>query len=362
MEDMLDRVVMMDSHVTRREEQLDQLCNLLLLKLDGDKEAKANPTETVFFRPLESVAKTAQAVRKRYAQFVELYPEVFTTEQDKVLRLGNETIAAIVDQLSGLRLIDIGVSTISTAFQVLRSEALKQGEGQYFTPQAVIEAGIRLMELKWEDIIIDPACGTSGFLVQSIFDIKRQKPNISDSELSRWAQTHIFGIEKDAIGVKLSKAIMQIAGDGSAHIARGDSVRVHKWQNDYPHLATGNFRKSRFTVVVTNPPFGKNLKVSAEDSRLSELDIAKRGGENYTYLEIGLIYLHRCHQLLKKGGRLGIVLPETYFFSPNYAFVFEWIKTRFRPIVVANIPMDAFQGFCRAKTNFYVFQKIGEGE
>jgi type I restriction enzyme M protein len=308
---------------------------------------------------MESDARTAEAIKSRYGIFVDLYPETFTTDQDKHLRFGNGTIAACVEALSGLCLIDLGVSTVSVAFQVLRSEALKQGEGQYFTPSQVIQAGIRLMRIKFEDIVIDPACGTGGFLVEAILDLKRQNPGIPDTELSRWAQTHIYGIEKDAIGLKLTKAIMQIAGDGSAHCVRGDSVRIHTWSRDFPHLRAGRFNDSRFSVVVTNPPFGQNLKVSANDCRLSGLDISKRDGNTYTDIEIGLIFLERSYQLLRIGGRVGIVLPETYFFSSNYSFLIEWIKHRLRPVVIANIPMEAFQGFCRATTNFYVFEKIG---
>jgi len=358
-EDLLDKVVVGDSHVTRHEEQLDQLCNLLLLKLESDKEGKSKRSEPVFFRPMESASKTAAALKKRYAQFVELYPEVFVTDQDKTLRFSNETIAACVEELSGLKLIDLGVATISLAFQVLRSEALKQGEGQYFTPQAVIEAGVRLMQIKWEDIILDPACGTGGFLVETMMDMQRTHANLAPEELSRWAQTHIFGVEKDAVGVKLTKAIMQIAGDGSAHCVRGDSVRIHNWTRDFPHLSDGKFRDGRFSVIITNPPFGQNLKVTAEDSRLSGLDIAKCGGNNFRSLEIGLIFLQRAHQLLRIGGRLGIILPETYFFSSNYLFIFDWMKDRLKPVLVANVPMEAFQGFCRAKTNFYIFEKVG---
>jgi type I restriction enzyme M protein len=356
-EDLLDKIVVSDSTVTRREEQLDQLCNLLLLKLESDKQAKSDPMSPVFFRPLESARKTAAEIRTRYDRFVEPYPEVFITDQDKSLRFSNETIASCVEELSGLKLIDLGVSTISLAFQVLRSEALKQGEGQYFTPQAVISAGIRLMKIQFEDIILDPACGTGGFLVEAMMDMQKTHPSMSPTELSRWAQTHICGIDKDAIGVKLTKAIMQIAGDGSAHAVRGDSICTHKWDGDYPHLVSP-FKDGRFTVVVTNPPFGQNLKISAEDSRLAKLELSKRGRDTYNDLEIGLLFLERAHKLLKKGGRLGIVLPETYFFSSNYLFLFDWMKSRFRPVVVANIPMEAFQGFCRAKTNFYVFEKI----
>lgn len=359
-EDLLDKVVITDSNVTRREEQLDQLCNMFLLKLESDKQGKANPSETVFFRPMESAARTAELIRERYSRFVDLYPETFITDQDKRLRLGDETIASCVEALSGLRLIDLGVSTVSVAFQVLRSEALKQGEGQYFTPNQVIQAGIRLMQVKFEDIIIDPACGTGGFLVEAILDMKRQNPSMPDAELSRWAQTHIYGIEKDAIGLKLAKAIMQIAGDGSAHCVRGDSVRVHNWKRDFPHLNDGKFRNGRFSIVVTNPPFGEKLKISAIDSRLSGSEIAKFQSGVYTDLEIGLIFLERAYQLLRKGGRVGIVLPETYFFSSSYAFLMNWIRPRLRPLFVANIPMEAFQGFCRAKTNFYVFEKIAD--
>lgn len=131
------------------------------------------------------------------------------------------------------------------------------------------------------------------------------------------------------------------------------------WAKDFPHLADGKFRDGRFSIVITNPPFGQNLKVSAADSRLSGLDIAQSDTGTYEDLEIGLIFLQRAHQLLKKGGKLGIILPETYFFSSGYMFLFDWMKDRLRPLVVANVPMEAFQRFCRAKTNFYVFEKIG---
>jgi type I restriction enzyme M protein len=356
--DLLDKVVISDAVVTRREEQLDQLCDLLLTKLESDKQAKSDPDRPVPFRRLESPRKTAIAIREAFDALIDVYPETFTTDGDRQLRFTDDTITAVVDALSGLRLLDMGVSSVAVAFQVLRSEALKQGEGQYFTPQAVIEAGVRLLKLTQSDLVIDPACGTGGFLVQSMLEMRRSFPRMSDMDLTKWAQTHIFGIEKDAVGLKLTKAIMQIAGDGSAHCARGDSVRKHKWVSDFPHLSSGTFKDGRFTVVLTNPPFGKNLKVSAKDSRLSELTIAKLDDGSYCDLEIGLLFLQRAYQLLKKGGRVGIVLPETYFFSPNYRFVVEWIKPRLRPLIVANIPMEAFQGFCRAKTNFYVFEKI----
>ena len=61
------------------------------------------------------------------------------------------------------------------------------------------------------------------------------------ADVSRWAQQHVYGIDKDAVAVKLTKAIMQILGDGSAHVARGDSIRTHRWTTDYRHLSSGGY-------------------------------------------------------------------------------------------------------------------------
>lgn len=243
---------------------------------------------------------------------------------------------------------------------MLRSAALKQEEGQYFTPKQVIQSAIKLMNLQLDDIIIDPACGTGGFLIQSLIEMKDRYPD-REKEISRWAQLHIYGIDKDAIGIKLTKAIMQILGDGSAHCVRGDSVLTHTWKTKYPHLLTNSFKAGRFTKIFTNPPFGAPLKIKYSDAKKAGLSIA-----NYVDvgkdIELGLAMFNRCCDLLHEHGRLCIVLPETYFFSPSYRYVRDWVQERLKPVCVANVPMDAFQGFCRAKTNLYIFEKFDENK
>lgn len=131
-------------------------------------------------------------------------------------------------------------------------------------------------------------------------------------------------------------------------------------RTDYPHL-DAPLKDNSYTVVVTNPPFGRNLRLSEPDARRSRYTIANAAASDsgkYAALEIGLIFLERSYRLLAKGGRLGIVLPETYFFSPTYAWLPGWLEGRLELRGVFNIPMEAFQGFCRAKTNFYVFEKV----
>lgn len=355
---LLDDVVARDGNVTRREVQLDQLCNLLLLKLDSDKTAKMERNSEVVFRPMATPQKTATHIKSAFSVFVNTYPDIFVTSSDKEITFDDSSVYGVVKKLCNLKLIDNGPETVSIAFQVLRSAALKQEEGQYFTPYPVIQAAVNFVKVEYNDFICDPACGTGGFLVEVLNKMNKTHAK-GKSEISRWAQNHICGIDKDPIGIKLTKAIMQILGDGSAHCVKGDSVLTHTWAEKYPHLLTNQFQNGRFNKIFTNPPFGAPLKIRYDDACKSSLSITKysKQGED---IELGLTMFNRCCDLLRVGGIMCIVLPETYFFSPSYKYVREWMSTRLKPLLVINIPMDAFQGFCRAKTNLYIFEKIDE--
>lgn len=119
-------------------------------------------------------------------------------------------------------------------------------------------------------------------------------------------------------------------------------------------------------MVITNPPV--RLKSESQGSRLSGCPVhdqpacLKGVRRVVRRLEIGLVYLELAHRLLRVGGRVGIVLPETYFFSKKYSWLAGWMDGRFSLRGMLNIPMEAFEEFCRAKTNFYIFEKTGNAE
>jgi type I restriction enzyme M protein len=199
-----------------------------------------------------------------------------------------------VDELAPLNLLGVGPEVLSFAFQVLRSAALKQKEGQYFTPQPVIAAAVRAVDVPAARRILDPACGTGGFLVEAMV-VRREAVEAAggdSDEVVRWAQLALYGIDKDAIAIKLTKAVMQIMGDGSAHCARGDSVATHRWPTEYPHLCT-DYKNGSFHLILTNPPFGAPLKIKRSEAKKAGLSIADglKAGKD---LELGLAMLDRC--------------------------------------------------------------------
>lgn len=374
-------VVVSDPHVTRREDQLRELIHVLLVKLESDAVASrsANNEAPVAFRiygdTLTKVAVTADKIREQFlAYFQKQRTRIFHPSDREQILLSNETIFAVVAELAPIRILGDRVDLLAKAFQIFRTSALKSGEGQYLTPLRVVRPAVMALEITSSDKVIDPACGTGAFLVEALRQVaQREFPKDSeDYHLVKWSNDNLYGVDKDDIGIKLTRAIMVAMKDGSTHVLLGDAVRSNQWANKYPQLghelstADSPFGYAQFTVVITNPPFGENLKISASDCRSADYTIsnfaAMKGDSDYADLEIGLVYLEVSHRLLQMGGRVGIVLPETYFFSYSYRWLVDWMRGRFELRGMLNVPMEAFEEFCRAKTNFYIFEKVGKGE
>ncbi|KUZ67658.1 class I SAM-dependent DNA methyltransferase [Burkholderia ubonensis] len=375
-------VVVQDSRATRREDQLRELLHVMLVKLNNDAyfSLPVHADEPVRFRVYGDehtrVQKTAEAIRKQFKEyFAKQQNRVFNQDDRDEIQLTDATLYRVVAELSPFRILGDDMEVLSKAFQVFRASALKSGEGQFLTPQRVIRPCVMALEITSEDTVIDPACGTGGFLHEALRQVKENEfPDEAQSyHIVKYANDNLYGVDMDAIGVKLTKALMIAFRDGSTHVLQGDSVRVHNWANSFAslqqelgstHTPDGVARK--FTVVVTNPPFGENLKVSAADARAGKYTISKAAAAGkkaeYAELEIGLIFLEHAYRLLQVGGRVGIVLPETYFFSFSYRWLPEWLAGRLKLRGMMNIAMEAFEEFCRAKTNFYIFEKVGEPE
>jgi type I restriction enzyme M protein len=375
-------VVVQDSRSTRREDQLRELLHVMLVKLDNDAfySLPRHANEPVRFRVYGDentrIQKTAEAIRKQFRDyFAKQQNRVFSQDDRDEIQLTDSTLYRVVAELSPFRILGDDMDVLSKAFQVFRASALKSGEGQFLTPQRVIRPCVMALDITSEDTVIDPACGTGGFLHEALRQVKeREFPDEAQAyHIVKYANDNLYGVDMDGIGVKLTRALMIAFRDGSTHVLQGDAVRVNNWATSFPrlhaelgspHTPDGVARK--FTVVVTNPPFGESLKVSAADARAGKYTIAQAAASgkksDYAELEIGLIYLEHAYRLLQVGGRVGIVLPETYFFSFSYRWLPDWLRERLKLRGMLNIPMEAFEEFCRAKTNFYIFEKIGEPE
>jgi type I restriction enzyme M protein len=383
---IVSTAVMKDSRAVRPEDQLREILHTFLVKIESDSQAsvRANQDKPVAFRIYGDkdtmVEATANAIQERFkAYYDQQQTRVFHQDDVDHIRLDPETIFAVVDMLAPWKILGDKVDLLAKGFQVLREPAMKAGGGQFLTPQRVIRPCVMAMEITSQDKVIDPACGTGGFLVEALRQVQeREFPDESDMwRVVKFANDKLYGVDKDPLGAKLTRAAMIAMQDGSTHVLIGDAIRRHLWNtqkfsrlnDELGKPGTENGIAESFTVVLTNPPFGEDLKVSATDARGAGYTITKAAAHSargkhkeHVDLEIGLVYLELAHRLLQVGGRVGIVLPETYFFSHKYRWLPGWMEGRFELRGMLNIAMEAFEEFCRAKTNFYIFEKVGYGK
>ncbi|HCQ6371079.1 TPA: SAM-dependent DNA methyltransferase [Clostridioides difficile] len=233
---LLDQVVVEDTKSTRRDDQLNQLCNLLLVKLESDKKGKVNPESPLIFQVWENQSATSIKIKEFFNNMKLTHGDLFCSISDQVINLDDKTINLVAYELGKIKLLDTTIDSLSTAFQVLRSESLKSEEGQYFTPTAIIKSCVKLMDISYDDKIIDPACGTGAFLLECFRQLKEKYPRLENSDAKTWAQQHLYGVDKDQINVKLTKAMLIILGDGSTHTFLGDSIRENLWATTWPYL------------------------------------------------------------------------------------------------------------------------------
>jgi type I restriction enzyme M protein len=118
-----------------------------------------------------------------------------------------------------VRLFEIGqgeYEIVDSAFEYLITEVSKGKKGQYFTPRHVIKMCVKMLNPKEDEFAIDPACGSGGFLLHTMYQIWEKLH--TDSAKKEYAGKYIFGIDFDDNMRRISQALMLIAGDGKHHI------------------------------------------------------------------------------------------------------------------------------------------------
>jgi type I restriction enzyme M protein len=358
--DIRNHLAGMATGITRDEALAQEIINILFCKILDEQNCA--PEDTVVFRA--GVGENAEDVRDRIIKIfngvkVEVYDDVF--EPSDSIKLDSESVLYVVGELQNYCIMDADRDAIGDAFEVFIGPALRGTEGQFFTPRNVIDMMVKIIDPKPGEMIIDPACGSGGFLISALAHVWRQvedeghRKKWSERQVSnrlRDVSTRCFrGIDKDAFLSKVSKAYMALVGDGRGGVFCENSLTPPRsWAAPVREkIAVGSF-----DVVLTNPPFGKKIVVKGEPI-LSQFDLGykwKRDKVTKTIAKTAalhddqppqILFLERCLQLLKPGGRLGIVLPEAVFGMPTYEYVVTWLQQRAKIRGVVSMPEALFK-------------------
>jgi type I restriction enzyme M protein len=221
--------------------------------------------------------------------------------------------------------------------QILRDLQSAGNAGEYYTPRAVTEFMVRMVNPQLGEKVLDPACGTGGFLSGAIEHMRRQVKTTEDEKL---LQSSIHGVEKKPLPHLLCTTNMILHGIEVPTNVRHDNTLARPLISYTP--------KERVDVVLTNPPFGG----MEEDGIESNFPAA------YRTRETADLFLVLIMHLLKSGGRAALVLPDGTLFG-------EGIKTRIKQQLletcnlhtIVRLPKGVFSPYTSINTNLLFFTK-----
>ena len=351
--------------VNRDEVIAKEMIHLILCKIYDERFTKMN--DMVTFRASE--CDTDEEVKNRinglFLSVKTKYKDVLN--ESDTIDFDGHTLRYIIGKIQNFCLIDTDRDIIADAFEVFIGGSFKGEQGQFFTPKNVVKTLVTAVNPELDDYIIDPSCGSGSFLVEALkelwqkIDVQGEVYGWSESAIAEEKKTvgikNIRGIEKDSFLTKLGKSYMAILGDGKGGIFCEDSLEnPTNWQE----FTQQNVKLGTFSVSFSNPPFGKDIKVTGRQ-KLSQYQLAKKidsKGKEKLLEEgnVSTLFLERNLQLLKDGGRVGIILPETYFHAPNQQIVRDFIlKHNIQWII--DLPHNTFRPHNNAKCIAIVIQK-----
>jgi Type I restriction-modification system methyltransferase subunit len=280
--------------------------------------------------------------------------------------------------LRKIKLFNSNLQIIDEAFEYLIPQVSKKKEGQFFTSRPVIDMVVKMLNPKASEFIIDPACGSAGFLLHSVMWVAGGM--ISGEPLPEnarnFAQNKIYGIDFAKKAVKISKAINLIVGDGKSHIYKDNSLVPHTWEDETKSGLRGRLlrfpqdpKKDRehqerfllfdFDVLMTNPPFAGTIK---ERNILELYKLAEKNGKLINKIGRHILFIERSLQFLRPGGRMAIVLPQGLLNNTNAEYIRRFIIDEARILAVVGLHVNTFKPHTGTKTSVLFLRKYTEEE
>ncbi|MFA5703258.1 MAG: class I SAM-dependent DNA methyltransferase [Advenella sp.] len=211
--------------------------------------------------------------------------------------------------------------------------------GEYYTPRAVTQFIVDIINPKLGESILDPACGTGGFLICAVEHLKEQEATTDDRKL---LAEHIRGVEKKPLPHMLAMTNMMLHDIDVPNITHGNTL-ARPLQDYSP--------RERVDIIITNPPFG-----GMEEDGIEKNFLAKYRTRETADLFMALI----MHLLRHDTGRAAVVLPDGFLFGEGVKTTLKReLLEEFNLHTIVRLPKGVFAPYTSIATNILFFEKGG---
>lgn len=320
-------------------------------------------------------------------------------EPNDSIKLLPRTLSYIVSELQKYSLLNTRIDIKGKAYEEIVGANLRGDRGEFFTPRNVMNMVVEMINPTMDEKVLDSSCGTGGFLVTAmthamkqleidfIKDTGKEKDDWDDYEkrifqdkISDMAMNNYYGFDINPDLVKATKMNMVMNNDGSGNILQTNSLLPpHEWTDDFKTRLSNALQIKKesiknkndiafFDVIVTNPPFGSKIPIK-DHAILNQFELARIWTQNkksgkwvmtdryQSSVSPEILFIERCYQFLKPGGRMGIVLPDALLGSPGTGYIREWLIKNTKIIASIDLHEDTFQPGNGTQTSVLILQK-----
>lgn len=316
-------------------------------------------------------------VRKRYAS-------IFKPNEE--IELEPRVLAYIVEQMQRYLLLDTNIDVKGKAYEEIVGSNLRGDRGEFFTPRNICRMAVEMLDPGPSDLVLDPACGTGGFLTIAMNHVigklraiemrkwrNKERPTEREQaevfrKIQDYANRNLVGVDINPNLVRAAKMNMVMNNDGSGGLYKANSLE--------PPVTWGKELRDRelmgrVSMIFTNPPFGAKIPVD-DSSILEQYELARAwdyDAETDTFkqrdplgyqraLPPEILFIERCLQFLKPGtGRMAIVLPDGILGGPRNGYVRDWILKNARVLASIDLHPDTFQPGNSTQTSLLVLER-----
>ena len=271
------------------------------------------------------------------------YKELFSEPGDDEFGIQNRSIRKVVETFQGFSFTGsshIGIDAKGTVYENMVGSTFRGELGQYFTPRKIVQFMIDLLQPTRNDTVLDPSCGSGGFLIHAMRvianQIRQQQQNLPEHHTERIIRDtvvqNIRGADLSPRMVRAARMNMIMHGDGWTCIQRWNGLNLQQHE----------IFQRQFSLILSNPPFAG---YESDIPILNSFETGKNEAGNERSVNKAIIFVEQIIRLLEEGGRAGIVLPRSIFENESYSF------KKIRNIIYQNCEILALVGL--PKTAFH---------